>query len=386
MKVAMYAGMFKENYDGSTIVLYELTNSLLKKQIEVGVWGFSITPMQRKGLSLHTVTSIPNPFYYDYRIAFPNSRLKESLKKFNPDILHITVPDMVGISLVLFARKKKIPILTSFHTDFPSYLKSYRLGIFTKPAWKFLKWFYNQSQIVMVPTTEIKDKLKNKGIKNTKLWPRGVYTDKFSIKFRSQTLRSQWDGHNKKVILYSGRFVWYKGLETFMEVYDLFKKHGHQDVVFVLAGDGPISKVLKKRMPEAHFPGYLSGKELSSVYASSDLFLFPSTTETFGNVVLEALSSGLPAVVSDMGGCKEIIGKSGAGLVARSDDTNNFYQNCLRILNDELFYKKLQKSALEYAKSQSWDINNSLIIEEYLRLFSEKKGNSVKSKILIKNN
>jgi glycosyltransferase involved in cell wall biosynthesis len=224
----------------------------------------------------------------------------------------------------------------------------------------------------MVPTTEIKNKLWDKGIKNTKLWPRGVYPEKFNIQYRSQTLRKQWGAQNKKVILFSGRFVWYKGLDSFIEVYNLFKKKGPKDVVFVLAGSGPIFRVLKKQMPDAHFPGYLSGKELSRVYASSDLFLFPSATETFGNVVLEALSSGLPSVVSDRGGCKEIINKSGAGLVAKTNDPVDFYNKCVQILKEKVFYEELRKNALEYAKSQTWDANNSLVIKEYIRLNTNK--------------
>lgn len=380
MKVAIYAGMFKENFDGSSITLHELTHTLLKNQIQVGVWGFSITPRQTEGLSLYTVPSLPNPFYYEYRIAIPNPKLKKRLEKFDPDLIHITVPDFVGISLMYFARKRKIPVLTSFHTDFPSYLKSYKLGFLKNSTWKALRWFYNKSQIVMVPTKEIEDKLKDKGIKNTKLWPRGVHSDKFNSSFRSQTLRSHWGARNKNVILYSGRFVWYKGLKTIIEVYNLFTKQGPRDVEFVLAGNGPIEKVLKKQMPDAHFPGYLNGIELSRVYASSDLFLFPSPTETFGNVVMEALSSGLPTVVSDRGGCKEIIMKSGAGLIARAGDPNDFYHKCVQILKDKIFYDNLRKKALEYSKTQTWDMNNSLVITEYLRLNSNKKGKGYRYK------
>ena len=375
MRVAIYAGMFKENHDGSVKTLYELTGSLLQENMEVGVWGFSITPQQKKGLRLYNIASIPFPLYRDYRITLPNPKLKRQLKKFNPNVIHIAVPDFVGVFLVRFARKRGIPVLTSFHTDFPSYLKSYRLGLLYKPAWKYLKWFYNKSRVTLVPTEEIMDKLKSKGIHHTKCWSRGIHLDRYSETFRSLSLRREWGVQNQKVILYSGRFVWYKDLETFIEVYRLFESQGSREVVFVLAGDGPIREELVRRMPEAIFPGYLGGEELARVYASSDLLLFPSTTETFGNVVLEALASGLPAVVSDVGGCKEIIGKSGAGLVAEARNPLDFYQKCKQLVDNQRLYKKMQQKGLAYAKKRSWKAINHRVIDEYQRIIGRQQKN-----------
>jgi len=373
MRVAIYAGMFKENSDGAVKTLYELVNSLLEAGIEVGVWGFSITPQVRKGLTLTKIMSFPLPLYPDYRVTIPNPKLKRQLKKFDPDVLHITVPDLVGMFLMRFARKQRIPVLTSFHTDFPSYLKSFHLGIFYNLVWKISKWFYNKSRITLAPTEEIIDKLKSKGIKHTKLWSRGIHLDKYSIAFRSQSLRAEWGAQDKKVILYSGRFVWYKDLETFIEVYNLFKERGPGNVLFVLAGDGPIGDELERRMPDAHFPGYLEGEELSRVYASSDILLFPSTTETFGNVVLEALASGLPAVVSDVGGCKEVVGKSLAGLVAKANDPLDFYQKCKQLVEDETLYKKMQQEGLNFAQKCSWKVINNGVIDHYLLLLGSKE-------------
>ncbi len=368
MRVAIYAGMFEENKDGATKTLYELTESLLENRIEVGVWAFKITPREKKGLSLYTIPSIPLPIYPDYKISLPNPKLTMQLLGFSPDIIHITVPDIVGIFLMRFATSRGIPVLTSYHTDFPSYLKSYRLGIFYKPSWRFLEWFYNKSQTVLAPTEIIINKLQSHNIRNVKLWSRGIHPDKYSIAFRSEVLRATWGAQNKKVILYAGRFVRYKDLETFINVYELFKKHGPDNVVFVLAGDGPIRNELKKRMPDAHFPGYLQNEKLSQVYASSDIFLFPSTTETFGNVVLEALSSGLPAVVSDVNGSREIVEKSNAGLVAKARDASSFYQHCKRLVQNQPLYETLRNNGLKFAEERSWTKINHRVIDEYQRI------------------
>jgi glycosyltransferase involved in cell wall biosynthesis len=370
MKVAIYAGMFVKNQDGAAKSLYELTDSLLENHIEVGVWALKFTPQKRKGLSLHTIPSVPLPLYRDYRISLPDLRLKKQMLEFKPDVIHIAVPDLAGVYLMFFARSRGIPVLTSYHTDFPSYLKSYHLGFMYRPVWWFFKWFYNQSGAVMAPTETMIDRLKSHRIPGVKLWSRGIHPEKFNTSFRSQSLREEWGARDKTVILYSGRFVWYKDLETFIRVYERFKTQGPDNVVFVLAGDGPIRSELESRMSDAHFPGYLHGEELSKVYAASDILFFPSTTEAFGNVVLEALSSGLPAVVSDVGGCREIVDKSGAGLVVEAGDVLRFYESCKRLVENPGLYQNLRSNGLNYAKKRSWTEINRHVIDEYSRIIN----------------
>jgi glycosyltransferase involved in cell wall biosynthesis len=365
MRVAIYAGMFKKNQDGATKTLYELVNSLLENNMEVGVWAFTLTPQKRDGLQLFRIPSVPLPFYPEYKLSIPNGAIKRQLDSFAPDVLHITVPDLVGIYLMRYARKRGIPVLTSYHTDFPSYLKSYHLGALYKPAWRFFKWFYNKSRLVLAPTVEMIEKLKNHGIRNVKLWNRGIHLHHFSSQFRSTSLRRKWGAVNKKVILYCGRFVWYKDLRTFIETYDLFKQNRNQDVQFVLAGDGPIRDELESRMPDALFTGYLGVNQLAEVYASSDMLLFPSTTETFGNVVLEGLSSGIPAVVSDEGGCKEIVKQSNGGMIAKARDASDFYMCCKQLLENRSLYHQYRENGLVYALRQDWKRINNRVIREY---------------------
>lgn len=373
MKVALYAGMFKKDQDGATKTLYELIDSLLANGFEVGVWGFSMTPQQRNGLRLFHIASIPLPIYPDYKLTIPNPWLKMQLQDFSPDLIHVTVPDMTGIFMIRLAHQMNIPVLTSYHTDFPSYLESYHLNFLYKPAWKYFKWFYNKSELVLAPTDEIIQKLSEHGIQNIKLWSRGIHLDQYSPKFRSETLRNTWEAQDKMVILYCGRFVWYKDLETFIGVYELFMKNGPENVRFVLAGDGPIREELQRRMPEAIFPGYLHGEELSGVYASADIFLFPSTTETFGNVVLEALASGLPAVVSDEGGPREIVENSQAGMAVKAKNPMLFYQSCKKLVEDKAFYDRCRKNGLNTAREHSWKAINRRVIDEYCNIINLKK-------------
>jgi glycosyltransferase involved in cell wall biosynthesis len=374
MKIALYAGIFKKDQDGATKTLYELTDSLLDKGMEIGVWGYKVTPQQRKGLQLYKMASVPIPLYPEYRVTCPTRKLKKQLLEFQPDVIHVAAPDFTGRWLMRIAEEQDIPVLTSFHTDFPSYLKYYKLGFLYEWSWGVLRRFYNHGRIVMAPSREMMEKLKEHGIQQVKLWSRGIHLDRYNPGFRSNTLREKWGAKGKKVILYCGRFVWYKDLETFCGVYDRFKREGRCDTVFVLAGDGPIKEELKQRMPDAIFPGYLTGKDLSVTYASSDLLLFPSTTEAFGNVVLEALASGIPAVVSNTGGCREIIANSNGGLIAEAGSIESFYRCCTRLLDDRKFYSIRCCSGYDYAQEQSWPLINNRVMEEYRRI-SANNGN-----------
>jgi len=208
-----------------------------------------------------------------------------------------------------------------------------------------------------------------RGIRNVSLWSRGIHLDQFNPRFRSQGLRNSWKAAGRTVILYAGRFVWYKDLETFIQVYEDFSSRNLLGRVrFILAGDGPILKTLQTRMPEAVFPGYLSGKDLSQVYASSDLFLFPSTTETFGNVIQEALASGIPAVVSDLGGCQEIVASSGAGMVCPAGDVSSFSLACQLLIEDRALRAQLNTQGQAWVKNRNWDLMNAAVIETYRNL------------------
>ena len=369
MKIAIYSGTYRRNQDGATRTLYELTDSLLREDIQTGIWSYSYTEQARRGLSLFKVPSIPLVLYPDYRISLPTPRLDRDLDEFAPDIVHITVPDLMGIHFRRYARKRGIPVMCSFHTDFVSYLKSFRLGIFENQSWKYLQWLYNGTDAVLAPTEEMARILRTHGIRNVDIWSRGIHLDRFNPGFFSRELRRSWNAENRLVILYAGRFVWYKDLEIFMQVYEKFAEAGLLPRVrFVLAGDGPIRDVLEERMPEAIFPGYLSGEELSRVYASSDIFLFPSTTETFGNVIQEALASGLPALVSDKGGCQEIVAYSGAGRVCTAGDSGAFFRACRNLILNPKVKQRLRARGLDWVRSRDWDRVNASVVRTYRNL------------------
>ncbi len=372
MKIAIYTGTFLRNKDGVAKTLFELVKTTKEQGHEIAIWSPEVTPLE--GVTTTEMASIPVPMYSDYRFSIFKKELYSQLNQFAPDIIQISTPDMVALKVVKYSRKRSIPVVSIFHTNFPSYLEYYRLHLFKKPFWKRLIKLYNKCDMVYAPTNEMKRQLLDKGVKRVSIWSRGIHRNLFNPRRRSDEIRAKWGVSNEHVLLYAGRFVWFKGLKILQEIYNKFKEEGEKKIKFVLIGSGPIESELKDTMKDAVFPGYLSGDELYNSYASGDIFIFPSPTETFGNVVQEAISSGLPTVVSDKGGCREIVEQSGAGIICKSDDSDEFHNACRKLLHDRTYFLKLRKKGLEWANTRTWDKINGQLLTDYQRIINAKKN------------
>ena len=369
MKIALYAGTYVKDKDGAVRSIYQLVASMIKRGHQVAVWSPDICGQQDGGALVHKVPSVPIPLYPDYRIGFYQTRNQRELDCFSPDFVHISTPDMVGKKFLKYARKRKIPVSSVFHTDFPSYLSYYRLGFAKEAVWSHLVRFYNACDIVLAPNECVRTKLAERGIGNIEVWSRGVDKSLFDPARRSEALRNSWQASGKTVFVYTGRFVFYKDIEVVMNLYQRFMDEGLGDRVrFVMIGSGPEEELMKRRMPDAVFTGYLTGKALPEAYASGDVFLFPSTTEAFCNVVLEALASGLPAVVSDSGGCMELVSRSRAGIVSRAGDIDQFYNSCLHLMQDEQELREMRARGLAFAENKSWEAINGTLINRYQQM------------------
>jgi len=376
MKIALYSGTYVKDKDGAVKSISQLVSSFRKKGHQIAVWSPDVSLQDNhNGITVHPLPAVPVPQYSDYKLGFFRPETRRQLDSFAPDLVHISTPDIAGREFLLYAKKKFLPLASAFHTDFPAYLKYYRLSFAERPFWRYLQWFYNNCDIVFAPNDSIRLKLINRNINNVEIWSRGVDKEFFDPSRRSEKLRSAWDAVDKAVFVYTGRFVLYKDIEIVMQVYERLMDAGYSDhVKFVMIGSGPNESEMKQRMPEAIFPGYLTGSDLSTAYASGDIFLFPSTTEAFCNVALEALASGLPVVVSDKGGCRDIVEKSGGGLVARSGDVEDFCKQCLELIDNSARYRKLKAHGLAFAETKSWSAINNVVIERYEKMVHASNG------------
>lgn len=362
IKVALFAGTMQPGFDGVTRVMYKLIDSLKDHQIETVVFSPIIPAEDEQPVKMYEVPSVTFPLYKDYKFAIPGKKFFEhGLMEFAPDIIHINSPCSLGHAAVKFGRKHNIPVVATYHTHFPSYAKYYKIKALEQVAWNFLRNLYSKCEVLYVPSLPIKKELEEQGIDKTMFLPHGVDTDVFNPSFKSEEWKKEINNYGKKIILFAGRLVWEKDLKILAEAYKIITNQ-RNDVVFVLAGDGPIKNDLEVLMPQAVFLGYQSGENLSRIFSSSDIFAFPSTTETFGNVIIEAMASGIPPVCVMKGGAYGSIQNGRTGLISEPDNAEDFASKIMLLLDDDEMRKEMGRRALDFARSQSWEnIFNQLI-------------------------
>ena len=365
MKIAYFIGTLKKE-DGVTRVLLALIEQGIKKGIDpVIVTGWaedsSISPVP-----VIQVPSIIFPLYRDYRISLPNMRkFEKQLNKFEPDIIHLHSPDTIAWSALKYAKKYKIPIMATHHTDFCKYLAYYHLNFLKPFIWFLLKRLYNQMEIITTPSQVIAQGLISHRISNVKALPWGVNFKRFNKSFRSQALRKKLLKKGEKFILLCvSRLTWEKDLRTLAKAYNLLKQK-RKDFIMAVVGDGPARKELESLMPRAIFFGHLGGIKLSEIYASSDIFVFPSTTETFGNVTLEAMASGLVPVVADAGGSKSLIQNHKNGFLTKPKNYQDIVIKTTILLDDNVLRRRMRKTALSFSKDFTWEKVFSKLLKIY---------------------
>lgn len=259
--------------------------------------------------------TIACPTYPEIRLAlFPKQRVIQRIKAAAPDALHIATEGPLGMAARAYAIANNMPFTTAYHTRFPEYVQA-RFGFPLSLTYKFLHWFHKPSLAVMAPTPVVKTDLEQFGFTNVVLWTRGVDLDIFRpmTSHKLNTLRP--------IFLYVGRVAVEKNVEAFLAL-DL---PGSKWV----AGDGPALADLKRRFPEVNYLGVLSQQELAEVYAGADVFVFPSKTDTFGLVLLEALACGTPIAAYPVTGPIDVLGSGGAG--AMNEDLREACLAALRI-------------------------------------------------------
>ncbi len=307
MKIAYFTESLPPLTDGVSHTLSYLRRSLIDEGHDFMFFSPFVPEPDAWDGRVMEVISIPFPLYSKYRFSLPHFHdLKTALARFRPDIVHICSPFMLGLLAYEYAREAGIPAVNSYHTRFVSYLKYYGFGKLESFSWNYLRWFYNRADRTFVPSRATISELAEKGFNNLALWQRGVETSRFSPLYGDRRLRERWSPNGDPVALFVGRLVREKDVEVLIEAHKILKER-NVEYKLVFVGDGPMREEIVRELPEAVQAGFLRGHDLSRAYASADIFVFPSTTESFGNVVLEAAASGLPCVVPSEGGVMELV-------------------------------------------------------------------------------
>lgn len=372
LRVALFTGNYNHVRDGVSLTLNRLVKYLEDQGIPVLVFGpASDNPNLEHAGELVPTPSVPMfvPGRTEYRVAtgFPKSTQKR-LEEFNPTLIHVASPDFLGIGALNWAKKNGVAKVTSYHTHFLSYAKYYKFFLVPlKMPFKWMnQWFYKQFEHVYVPSQSMIDELKREGIRgNMKIWARGINTEWFSPAKRDmEWRRSVGFADDDIVITFVSRLVWEKELRTYIEsVKNLQKKN--PKIRALVVGDGQAKKEAQQLLPNAYFTGFLEGEELARAYASADIFLFPSHTETFGNVTLEAMASGLPCIVADAIGSKSLVNNGVNGFWAEKENAEDFSEKLEKVVNDPEMRIKMGEASREMALDYKWESINAGLVNNY---------------------
>ncbi|HVZ81238.1 MAG TPA: glycosyltransferase family 1 protein [bacterium] len=317
------------------------------------------------------VASVPFPLYRYYRIGIPPVfELEKAMDRFEPDLIQVAAPTPISLYGQNYAHRKKIPSVVSYHTHFVDYFPYYGYRWAMGMGWNYMRWFHNRSELTFAPTPGTARELQERGFHGVKLWPRGINGRKFSPKFRSEALRRKLKVGRQPLLLFVGRLVAEKDLGDLVEAALDLRRRGYQ-FQLAFAGDGPYRATLESHFPKDHFFGFIQGRPLAELYASSDLFVFPSTTETFGNVILEAYASGLPVIGVKQGGSADLVHHGKDGFLAKPRDPKDLALWMRKCLDAPALRKKLGKGALKTAAEYEWPIINGRLIGEYEGLIQE---------------
>ena len=273
-----------------------------------------------------------------------------------PDVLYIATEGPLGLSALRAARRLGIPVVSGFHTNFQQYSDHYGFGLLTRLLTGYLRWFHNRSRLTLVPSPSQRLELQRRGFERLELLSRGVDGQLFHPARRSAALRAEWGlGEDEIAVLHVGRLAAEKNLQLLTRAFrQLQGDLPQQRLRLVLVGDGPLRTQLQAELPEALFCGVQRGEALAAHYASGDLFLFPSLSETFGNVVLEALASGLAVVAFDQAAAAQHIRHGHNGALAMPGDEVAFIESARWLLEDPESLRRVRLNARQHAGKQGW--------------------------------
>jgi len=306
-----------------------------------------------------TVRSVVLPFYKELVLPLPPfGSVCAAIESFRPDILHIATEATLGLGILRFARKRRLAVVSSFHTNFDQYSNHYRVGWARGAIWRYLRWFHNRTRETYVPSQATIGELAQLGFERLVLWKRGVDSNLFrpDRPGRLDIRRAQGFVPQDVVITYVSRIAREKNVDYLADALAILAAR-LPEVRVMMVGDGPSRPSLEQRIGSfTRFVGYRRGEDLADHYAASDIFVFSSLTETFGNVVLEAMSSGLPVVALRAGGVGETVQPETTGLLVEpSAPPARLAEALLRLVEQTEKRRKMAAAARAYAVAQSWD-------------------------------
>ena len=358
MKIALVTETYPPEVNGVAMTNQRLVRGLL----ECGHDVLLIKPRRADApdittgqLSVFEVFGIPIPNYAGLKVGLPApGQLEQRFEAYRPDVVHVATEGPLGFSALRAARKLDVPVTSTFHTNFQDYCADYGAAFAGRAMMRYLRWFHNKCALTTVPDQGLIERLSGDGVERLEMLGRGADTKLFTPEKRSATLRAEWgaDDHTP-VVLYVGRAAAEKNIPLTLEAW----KHAradHPELRMVVVGDGPVRTKLAKQWPDVHFAGMRYDDDLAAHYASADIFLFASESETFGNVVVEALASGLVALTYDYAAGSQFIRSGENGYLAPLGDEAALFTRLAQILEHPEAWAGIRQAARRTAENYPW--------------------------------
>ncbi|MCM8730079.1 glycosyltransferase family 4 protein [Hephaestia sp. GCM10023244] len=368
LRVALFSGNYNCVRDGANQALNRLVGYLTDTAgAQVRVYSPTIAnPAFTATGTLVSVPSIAIPGRPEYRLALGLPKaIRHDIRRFQPDIVHLSAPDLLGRAAQRFARTLAVPVVTSLHTRFETYFEHYRLGFLKPYAEAYLRRFYAASDRILVPNQAIAAEFRAQGLDHVSPWGRGVDRAVFHPSNRDpEWRRRRGYADDDIVVLFFGRLVREKGLDIFAEIVEAARARGHR-LRPMIVGDGPARDLFAHWLPDADFLGHLSGAALGRAVASADILINPSITEAFGNVTLEAMAAGLAIVAADVPSACSLIDPGENGLLVPPIDVDGYVAAVERLILSPECRRALGGAASEAANRFSWDDVSRDVLSAY---------------------
>jgi glycosyltransferase involved in cell wall biosynthesis len=364
MRIAFFTEVFLPKIDGITTRLRHTIEHLVRDGHEVCVFAPQGSVAEHAGAHVVPIAGVPLPLYPEIRISAPDPRIVLRLLRWGADLVHVVNPACLGIWGALAAKLLRIPIVASFHTDLPRYLPDYGLGLLEPAIWPLLRRVHGLAHLNLCPSRFTRDDLQAHGIAPVGIWRGGVDTELFHPRRRSVEMRERLAGGpvTGPLLLSVGRLSQEKNLESLLPVLN-----AHPGATLAFVGDGPARATIEHAFlgHRANFVGFLRGEELAAAFASADLFLMPSRTETLGFVVLEAMSSGCPVVAARAGGIPDLVIHEETGLLYDPDDPGDLLAAVSSLLAHPGKCRFHARLARKRAEESTWASETRGLVLEY---------------------
>ncbi|TVQ46646.1 MAG: glycosyltransferase family 1 protein [Gloeocapsa sp. DLM2.Bin57] len=364
MKIALFTETFLPKVDGIVTRLRHTVEHLQRQGHQVLLFSPEGGITEYKGAKIQGVPGIPLPLYPELKLALPRPAIGTALAEFQPDLIHVVNPAVLGLAGLYYGKTLNIPLVASYHTHLPQYLQHYGLGALEGLLWELLKAGHNQASLNLCTSSAMVEELTKHGIERVDLWQKGVDTEMFQPHLASTSMRDRLSqGYPEApLLLYVGRVSAEKEIEQIKPV--LAAIPGAR---LAIVGDGPNREALTAHFADTptHFVGYLQGLELASAYASADAFVFPSRTETLGLVLLEAMAAGCPVVAARSGGIPDIVTDGVNGYMFDPNDPDGAIAATQKLLSTETEREQMRARARAEAQRWSWSAATRQLVNYY---------------------